>query len=125
MGSPIAPLMADVCMNWILNEVLTFKPQPRVLFRYVDDLFCAFHGKDELEQFFVKINSVHVNIQFIKELEQHNQLPCLDVLVTKSADKFETSVFRKKTNTNLYMKWYSLCPTKFKRNLLKRLLDIV
>ena len=123
MGSPIAPLMADVCMNWILNEVSTFKPQPRVLFRYVDDLFCVFHSKDELEQFFVKINSVHVNIQFTKELEKHNQLPYLDVLVTKSVDKFETSVFRKKTNTNLYMKWSSLCPTKFKRNLLKCLLD--
>ena len=60
-----------------------------------------------------------MNIQFIKELEKHNQLPYLDVLVTKSADKFETSVFRKKANTNLYMKWSSLCPTKFKRNLLK------
>ena len=32
MGSPIAPLMADVSMNWILNEVSTFKPQPRAIF---------------------------------------------------------------------------------------------
>ena len=55
-----------------------------------------FLGKDELEQFFVKKNSVHVNRQFTKELEQHNQLLYLDVLVTKSVDKFETSVFRKK-----------------------------
>ena len=49
------------------------------------------NSKDELEQFFIKINSIHVNIQFTKELEQHNQLPYLDVLVTKSVDKFETS----------------------------------
>ena len=100
MGSPIAPIMADVCMNWILNEVSTFKPQPRVLFRYVGDLFCVIQGKDELEQFFVKINSVHSIVQFTKELEQHNQLPYLDVLVTKSVDKFETTVFRKKNYTN-------------------------
>ena len=73
--SPIAPFMADVCMNWILNEVSTFKSQPRVIFRYVDDLFFVFHGEDELEQSFLKINYVHVNIQFTKELEQHNQLP--------------------------------------------------
>ena len=64
-----------------------------------------------------------MNIQFTKELEQHNQLPYLDMLITKSVDKFETIVFRKKTDTNLYMKWSSLCPTKFKRNLLKCLLD--
>ena len=55
MGSLIAPIMADVCMNWILNEVLTFKPQPCVLFRYVDDFFCVFNGKDELEQFMLKL----------------------------------------------------------------------
>ena len=110
-------------MNWILNEVSTFKPQPRVTFRYVDDLFCVFHGKDELEQLFIKINSIQVNIQFTKELEQHNQLPYLDVLVTKSVDKFETTVFRKKTNTKLYVKWSSLCPTKFKRNLFKCFLN--
>ena len=62
----------------------------------VNDLFCAFHSKDELEQFFARINSVHVNVQFKKELEQHNQLPYLDVLIIKSVDKFETAVCRKK-----------------------------
>ena len=25
MGSPIAPLMADVCINWVLNEVSSFQ----------------------------------------------------------------------------------------------------
>ena len=94
-----------------------------MIFRYINDLFCVFHGKDELKQFFIKINSIHENIQFTKKLEQHNQLPYLDVLITKSVDKFETTVFRKKTNTNLYMIWSSLCPTKFKRNLLKCLSD--
>ena len=28
IGSRIAPLIADVCMNRVLNEVSTFKPQP-------------------------------------------------------------------------------------------------
>ena len=64
-----------------------------------------------------------MNIQLRKELEKLNQLPYLDVLVTKSVDKFETTVFRKKTNTNLSLKWSSLCPTKFKCNLFKCLLD--
>ena len=70
-------------MNWVLNEVSTFKRQLRVIFRYVDDLFCAFHDENEHEQFFVKINSVHVNIQLTKELKQQNQLQYLDVLIIK------------------------------------------
>ena len=58
MGSPVALLKADVSMNWLLNEVSTFKPLPipHVIFHYVDDLFSVFHSKDDLEQFFVKIN---------------------------------------------------------------------
>ena len=55
MGSPIAPLMADGCMNWILNKVLKFKPQPRIIFRYVDDLFCVFHGEMGLKNFLKSI----------------------------------------------------------------------
>ena len=31
-----------------------------------------------LKCFFAKINTIHANIQFTKELEQNNQLPFLD-----------------------------------------------
>ena len=82
-------------MNLILNEVSTFKPQPRVIFRYFNDWFCVFHDKDELEQFFVKNNFIHVNIQFTKELEQHNQLPQLDVLLQNLVTNLKLLYFRK------------------------------
>ena len=123
MGSPIAPLMADVCMNWVLNEVSSFNPKPYIILRYVDDLFCVFNCERDLEMFFDKINTIHANIQFTKELEQNNQLPYLDVLVTRTDVKFKTTVFRKKTNTGLYIKWSSLSPVKYKRNLESCLLD--
>ena len=123
MGSPIAPLMADVCMNWVLNEVSSFNPKPYIILRYVDDLFCVFNCERDLEMFFAKINTIHANIQFTKDLEQNNQLPYLDVLVTRADVKFKTTVFRKKTNTGLYIKWSSLCPVKYKRNLVSCLLD--
>jgi len=100
-----------------------FNPRPRVMLRFVDNLFCVFNCEAKLELFFAKINTVHCNTQFTKELEQHNQLPYLDVLVTKSDGKFEISVFRKKTNTDLEIKWSSLCPLKYKRNLILCLLD--
>ena len=82
-------------MNLILIEVSTCKPQPRVIFRFFNNSFCVFHDEDELEQFFVKINSVHVNIQFTKELEQHNQLPYLDVLLQNLVTNFKLLYFRK------------------------------
>ena len=109
MRSPIAPLMAGVCMNCMLNEVSSFNPKPYIILRYVDDLFCVFNRERDLEMFFAKINSIHANIQFTKELEQNNQLPYLDVLVRRTDVKFKTTVFQKKTNTGLYIKWSSLC----------------
>ena len=123
-GSPISPLMADVCMNWVLNEVSSFNPKPYIILRYVDDLFCVFNSERDLEMFFfAKINTIHANIQFTKELEQNNQLPYLDVLDSRADVKFERTVFRKKTNTGLYIKWSSLCPVKYKRSLVSCLLD--
>ena len=42
MGSPIAPCMADICMNWVLNQALNNANlhQPTILCRYINDLFC-------------------------------------------------------------------------------------
>ena len=77
MRSPIAPLMADVCMNWVLNEVSSFNPKPYIILREVDDLFHGFNCERDLEMFFAKINTSHANIQFTKELEQNNQHPIL------------------------------------------------
>ena len=65
---------------WVLNEVSSFNPKPYINLRYVDDLFCVFSSERDLEMFFAKINTIHANNQFTKELEQNNQLPYLDVL---------------------------------------------
>ena len=52
MGSPIAPLMADVCMNWVLDQMDDFNLQPQMLMRYVDDIFCVFKCKSDLDLLF-------------------------------------------------------------------------
>jgi len=46
MGSPIAPLLADVIMNYVIDQALTkinVQNKPIVLWRYVDDIFVAFN----------------------------------------------------------------------------------
>ena len=39
MGSLIAPLLADVCMNWMFDQARPSLDQNTVLIRYVD-IFC-------------------------------------------------------------------------------------
>ena len=54
MNSMIAPSMADICINWILNQALNNANlhQPTILRRYVDDLFCIFDNEAQLNDFF-------------------------------------------------------------------------
>ena len=72
-----------------------------------------------------KLNSYHPNIQFTHEVEENNEITFLDVLIKRlENDQLETSVFRKATNTNIYMNWYSHAPKQWKigtlRSLIKR-----
>ena len=72
MGSPTAPLMADVRMNYVIDQALVVTPpecRPDLLCRYVDDMFLLFPNENYLNRFFTNINSVHRNIVFTKELE--------------------------------------------------------
>jgi len=82
----LAPLMADVCMNYVIDQALAVKPpedRPDPLCRYVDDLFLLFPNHDSLNRFFTNFNSVHRNIVFNTELETNNCLHFLDVLIEK------------------------------------------
>ena len=48
----------------------------------------------------------------------------LDVLITRTRDnKLETTVFRKETNTDLYMNWNSHAPIQWKQGSLKNLIQ--
>jgi len=123
MRSPIAPLFADICMNWVWDQIPSNNKNPDVIVKYVDNLFCTFSHKNHLINYFQCISNIHPNIHFSKELEINNQLPYLDILVSKVNNKFETMIFRKNTNTGLYTKWNSLCPFKYKRNLVQCLLS--
>ena len=49
------------------------------------------------------INSLSSHIKFTIEIEKDNQLPFLDILLTKKEGKLSTKVYRKKTHTNRYL----------------------
>ena len=70
MGSPIAPLMANVLMNWLIDNVNKIGCSSEIIFRYVDDIFCTFDSKEKIDQFFYNLNKVHSNVSFSKEWKQ-------------------------------------------------------
>ena len=57
------------------------------------------------------MNNLHKNIKFTVEFEENDHLPFLDVLVTRNSDgNIETSVYRKKSFSGLYIKYDSYVP---------------
>ena len=123
MGSPLGPLFANIFMCELENYVI-----PRLAdklsnwMRYVDDTFALI--KPEEERYVQEeLNSYHQNIQFTYELEDQRKIAFLDVLVSKSGEdgSLETSVYRKSTNTDVYMNWMSHAPTTWKIATLKSL----
>ena len=127
MGSPLAPVLANLLMRhheklWLENfqgsEILFYR-------RYVDDTFCLFHLEHDAITFFDYINSRHPKISFTMEREAYHKLPFLDVLVNNNNDPNSplTSVYHKKTFTGLLTHYLSFTPYSYKVGLIRNLVD--
>ena len=116
MGSPLGPVLPNIftvdlernIIPTLSNDILLWK-------RYVDDTIC-----------FIKVTSInkvvetyHTNIKFTIETETENKISFLNVLLLDSL--ISTKVYRKNTNTDIYINWKSIAPNNWKWGTLKTL----
>lgn len=85
MGSPLSPIIANIFIEHFEQKALrSFPYTPEEWKRFVDDIFAKWsHGKEKLDLFLNHLNSLSDHIKFTIEIENNNQLPFLDVLLTK------------------------------------------
>ncbi|MCP4392663.1 MAG: hypothetical protein GY804_00055, partial [Alphaproteobacteria bacterium] len=86
---------------------------PKIWLHYVDDIYCLLSDDDfdELDYILAQLNQIHPFINFTIEKEEHNTLPFLNVLCSSNQQGgFTTTVYRKPTHTNLYVRWDSAHP---------------
>ena len=139
MGSPLAPILADIFLNHILeNKILKSNRSPsNVVFsdstgssiyqlvfftRYVDDILAAFKDHSHVLPFLNFLNSLHPSMNFTVEEEINNSIPFLDILITRESDRVTTKVYRKSTHSGVFTHYLSFVPFRFKRQLIKTLL---
>ena len=74
MGSPLSPTFANLFMGYHKNKCLNSEESSTVLFykRYIDDIFCLFKCKTDVERFLNFLNRQHPNIKFTIEKEKTN-----------------------------------------------------
>ena len=65
------------------------------------------------------LNNFYNSIQSTYEIEKENEISFLDILIICSGQKIETCVYRKSTNTDIYIYWNSYAPSSLKRSTLK------
>lgn len=124
MGSPLGPVLANIFMVELERTVLP-KLSEHMLpwFRYVDDTLSCI--KQECIDYVIdQLHSFHPNIKFTYEIENEGKISFLDVQLNRKNDneQIETTVYRKKTDSDIYLHWNSFAPLKWKRGTLRTLL---
>ncbi|XP_013142201.1 PREDICTED: uncharacterized protein LOC106106199 [Papilio polytes] len=105
MGSPIAPVVANIFMEHLEDNALRTAPfKPRYWWRYVDDVF-AIVTRQGLSSLLDHLNGIHPKIVFTTEVERDGTLPFLDVLVKREpTGSLVHTVYRKPTHTDRYLR---------------------
>ena len=90
--------------------------------RYVDDTF-AFIKPNKEKEIQEVLNGFHEKIKFTYEKEEKRKIAFLDVSLSRNDDgNLETKVYRKATNTDIYMNWHSHAPLTWKISTLRCLI---
>ena len=126
MGSPLAPVLANIFMgfyesNW-LNEYNLNKP--RFYLRYVDGIVAAFDKEQDSLNFLNFLNKRHPNIKFTIEKEINHSNAFLDVFISGINNQNLTlRTYRKSTCKGLLLNFKSFTSFSYKISLIKCLID--
>ncbi|XP_067633938.1 uncharacterized protein [Eurosta solidaginis] len=128
MGSPTSPVIADIVMEKLLENTTTKLARvPRLLTKYVDDLFAIIH-EDDVKSTLDTLNSFNKYINFTMELEEDGKLPYLDSVVIRSKNELKLKWYKKSTSTGRIINFYSKHPKTMIMNTamgcIRRMLEI-
>ena len=91
--------------------------------RYVDDTSTIKPNKTAANNFLETLNQCHSSIKFTMEIENNRMLPFLGTQLLNKSTHVETKVYVKPTNSGLMLHYKSHVDDRYKRGLLKTMLD--
>ena len=123
MGSPLAPVLANIFMGFYeskwLNECNLNKPKFSVIF--VDDILAAFDNEQDSLNV---LNNRHPNIKFMIEKQIDHSIAFLDVFISCINNQNLTlQTYHKSTYTRLLLNFKSFTLFSYKIGLIKFLID--
>ena len=123
MGSPLGPLMANAFMCKIEKQLETENKLPIFYKRFVDDTLRAMPDPETASEFLTTLNKSHPSVDITMELEKNGRLRFLGMNFIRNGCRLDSSVYRKPTDTGLLLHYHSHVDTRYKRSLLKTMLN--
>ena len=118
MGSPLSPVLAQLFMENLEAGPIRDIIGPHVKwFRYVDDTLVVLNRRQTLDTLLVKLNGIHPKISFTMEEEVDGKIPFLDTMIHREKTEVKLSVYRKLTNKDDYIHYFSGHDIKTKRGI--------
>ncbi|XP_037911891.1 uncharacterized protein LOC119652028 [Hermetia illucens] len=98
MGNPLSPLISEIFMKSIEEEIEKRGIMPKFWARYVDDILVIIPNED-IEKTLEAINNIHHNITFTMEKEDDQRIAFLGLAIIRTNNKLEFDICRKETHT--------------------------
>ena len=123
LGFPLSPFMTNAFPCSIEEKLKNDNSFPEFYRRYMDDTFATMKNVPAAEDFSLTLNFCHPSISFTTELASDNKLPFISMEVRKKGCKLETGIYQKPTNTGLPLYHQSHVDKRYKKSLLKTMLN--
>ena len=123
MGSPLGPVLANIFMSHIEENLEREDKLPSFYRRYVDDTLTIMPIIETASNFLDTLNKAHSSVKFTMETESNGMLPFLGIQLLNRSPQIETKVYVKPTNSGLLLHYQSHVDSRYKKDLLKTMLD--
>ena len=119
MGSPLAPVLAELYLNKFEDKYINEKFHDIIFcYRYLVDIFILIKDSMDVYCFVSKINIFDSNLKFTFEIENNNKINFVDILIFRIDDKYLTRWYRKNSNTYTFQNFTSQSTEKYKIQLI-------
>ena len=123
MGSPLGPLLANVFMSSIEENLEREGKLPSFYRRYVDDTFTIMPNIGTASNSLDTLNKTHSSVKFTMETKCNGMLPFLDIHLLNRSPQIETKVYVKSTNSSLLLHYQGHVDNRYKQGLLRTMLN--
>ena len=126
MGSPLAPVLANIFMGFYESKWLNeHNPnKPKFYLRYVDDILAAFDMEQDSINILNFLNNRHPNIKLTIEKHINHSIDFLDVFISGINNRnLAIETYHKLTYTELLLNFKSFTSFSYKISLIKCLIE--